>query len=52
MTYVSNCFLKIDCNPSFFDFAYFSILSLVVVVAEFDALPVTSNWIRYNDQIC
>ena len=49
---MSNCFLKIDCNPSFFDFAYFSILSLVVVVAEFEALAVTSNCIRYNnDQI-
>lgn len=45
---MSNCFLKISCNPSFLDLAYLSILSLVAVVAEFDALLLTSNCIKYS----
>ena len=48
LTYVSNCFLKIYCNPSFFDLAYLSILSLVAVVAAFDALLLTSNCLKYS----
>jgi hypothetical protein len=48
LTYVSNCFLKISCNPSFLDLAYLSILSLVAVVDEFDALLLTSNCMRYS----